>query len=159
MSYEEDTCVPYEEEDTCVSYEEEDPCFSLIRTLMMPPCNTILALMTTPMPPVWRSVFSAAAALAMIMYSAETGGSSTSYMQTAQDRERQRESCVWGGEGWGGWGGGKRERARERETERGQRYIYEQCVGEYLYRMCSLVSTGHTECVLTWPGWSQCERE
>ena len=28
MSYEEDTCVSYEEEDTCVSYEEEDTCVS-----------------------------------------------------------------------------------------------------------------------------------
>jgi hypothetical protein len=26
MSYEEDTCMSYEEEDTCMSYEEEDTC-------------------------------------------------------------------------------------------------------------------------------------
>jgi hypothetical protein len=28
MSYEEDTCMSYEEEDTCMSYEEEDTCMS-----------------------------------------------------------------------------------------------------------------------------------
>ena len=28
MSYEEDTCMSYEEEDTCMSYEEEDACMS-----------------------------------------------------------------------------------------------------------------------------------
>jgi hypothetical protein len=28
MSYEEDTCMSYEEEDTCMSYAEEDTCMS-----------------------------------------------------------------------------------------------------------------------------------